>query len=292
MRTTEIKPDVLAVDDDRGVDEYLKDFYIKMGHRFLMATNADKAIRIAEQNRGRPTVALVDISLARQMNGIELISHFTYYAPHVISYVITGSSDEELHRKAKWAGAVDVFVKPLNQDDLCRAVQSYLVDRCATAQLNDSLTGLQTKRVFTDVANGQIVAASRHGRALSLVFVDVDDFKTINNTHGHNFGDKALEKIGGIIRGQVRVYDHPCRWGGDEFAILLPGVKEADAKRISCDIKKAVGEASLVTDSGETILLSVSAGVAILQDGDNLSTLVDRADKAMYKDKSGEPVKA
>ena len=285
MRTTEIKPDVLAVDDDRDLDGYLKAFYTEMGHRFLMATNADKAIRIAHQNHGKPTVALVDINLPGQMNGIDLLYHLTEYCPHVVSYVITGDFDTKLHRRAKWAGALDVFVKPLDEDDLLRAVKSSFVDRLATDRLHDDLTGLQTRRVFEDVTNGQIFSVERHGNVLSLVFVDVDDFKTINDRHGHNFGDRVLKEIGGIIRGQVRANDHPCRWGGDEFAILLPGVKEADAKRISCDIKKAVGEASLITDSGETIQFSVSAGVTMWHPGDDLSKFLKRADKAMYEDK-------
>lgn len=281
------KPVVLVVDDAEEIRSLLTDFYENQhGYRVLKASNAEKAIRIAEQNRGKPTVALVDIGLPGKLNGVQLINYFTLYAPHIACHVITGSSDISVHRQAKWAGAVEVLVKPLDEDDLKRAVQSPLVARLVTKHMVDKMTGLTLRHVFESVANGHILAARRRGEPLSLLFIDIDRFKGINDHFGHKAGDQALGLVGLAISEHVRPYDHPCRWGGDELAILLPYVNESDALVRVLDLKAVVSAKRLELEGGQTVNLSISVGVAALRPEDsNILDLVNRADEAMRADK-------
>lgn len=291
MTTSEFKPDVLVVDDDRGMLAMLKDFYSTHGHRVLTAPNGTIAIRAGNQNHGKPTVALVDYNLPGEINGLDLLECFRRTCPHIASHMITGSSNKELIRRAKWSGAVDVFIKPLSEDDLRLAVQGPLIRRLTTERLYESLTGLLTRRAFEEMAKSRILITKRRKEELALLFIDVDDFKSINDQLGHLVGDAALQFVATCIKAHLRAYDHPCRWGGDEFAVLLAWVTQEDVCRISTNLKNFVREKPLVTSEGD-VHLSISVGMAFLADGgDSFEDLVRRADKAMYDDKPSKDKK-
>ncbi len=115
---------------------------------------------------------------------------------------------------------------------------------------------------------------------------DVDDFKTINDTHGHQIGDAVLQVVGAIIRSAVRVFDVCARYGGDEFAILMPSTDHASAAACAERIRRRVSEYR--GDPVAPILptLTMSVGVAVIEAGDTPAELLLRADRALYQAKA------
>jgi len=145
----------------------------------------------------------------------------------------------------------------------------------------DSLTGLHNRRYFHEVLARECNRAHRYGRRLSLIVLDLDDFKAVNDRIGHLAGDAALAEAAGRLRQVVRSADIACRVGGDEFAIVLPESGLSDAEQLFRRILEAVSGRPV----GEAGLLELSAGIAELRGGDDGATIFQRADEALYRAK-------
>ncbi len=151
--------------------------------------------------------------------------------------------------------------------------------------LTDDLTGLANRRAFFSVAERELAKARRYATPLSFCMLDIDRFKLINDTRGHHAGDDALKSVAGLIRGVARDADLPARLGGEEFGILLPNTRLAEAA-VFAERLRAVVEGSPCECGGPPIRVTVSIGTAELQPGDaDLETLLRAADGAMYRAK-------
>lgn len=148
---------------------------------------------------------------------------------------------------------------------------------------SDQLTGLPNRMAFEDRLNSAMERARRSKKPMALMYLDVDFFKTINDTHGHLAGDEALRCFARLARSRMRASDTLARLGGDEFAAIFEDLASLeDATLIAEKIVAAMGEGALV--DGKRINLSVSAGVSFYHgDEEELSALIDRADKALYQ---------
>jgi len=142
----------------------------------------------------------------------------------------------------------------------------------------DSLTGLHNRRYFYETLGREVDRAQRYQRRLSLVVVDVDGFKEINDRIGHLAGDAVLAEVADRIRQVVRSADIPCRVGGDEFAVIVPEVEVGQARQLVGRIQRAVS-AQPIARAGR---VRVSAGVADIQANDNPATLFERGDESLY----------
>ena len=142
----------------------------------------------------------------------------------------------------------------------------------------DSLTGLHNRRYFYETLGREVDRAQRYQRRLSLVIVDVDGFKEINDRIGHLAGDAVLAEISDRIRQVVRSADIPCRVGGDEFAVIVPEVEVGQARQLVGRIQRAVSSQPIAR-AGR---VRVSAGVADLQPNDSPTTLFERGDESLY----------
>jgi diguanylate cyclase (GGDEF)-like protein len=142
----------------------------------------------------------------------------------------------------------------------------------------DSLTGLHNRRYFYETLGREVDRAQRYQRRLSLVIVDVDGFKEINDRIGHLAGDAVLAEIADRIRQVVRSADIPCRVGGDEFAVIVPEVEEGQARQLVGRIQRAVASQAIAR-AGR---VRVSAGVADLQPNDSPTSLFERGDESLY----------
>ena len=157
------------------------------------------------------------------------------------------------------------------------------------ASLHDPLTGLPNRALFNDRLNHSLAQAKRHGSSLVVMFLDLDDFKKINDTHGHEVGDAVLmtvaERLGEITRDD----DTVCRQGGDEFLYLLQGIRNIeDIKQVAEKIINAVQAPCEIKGRERSLNLSIqpSIGIAIFpNDGSSADALLDCADKAMYRAK-------
>jgi diguanylate cyclase (GGDEF)-like protein len=150
----------------------------------------------------------------------------------------------------------------------------------------DGLTGLWNQRKMTDQLREELRRAQRYQRVLSILMLDVDSFKTFNDTYGHPQGDHLLRNIAAILRSNIRTVDHVGRFGGEEFLVLLPETSKDDACRMAERIRRAVEERAYLNVDGEAVHRTISVGVASYpEDALNPSELVQRADEALYRAK-------
>jgi len=142
---------------------------------------------------------------------------------------------------------------------------------------------LYNSRYLSQVLRRETKRASRSGRPLSLLFVDLDGFKAINDTHGHLFGSRALVEAASVIRASARETDMVARFGGDEFALILPDTGTEGAVSVGERLRDRIAAFSFLEGDGLSIRLTVSVGVATLPDvAASAEGLVQAADKAMY----------
>jgi diguanylate cyclase (GGDEF)-like protein len=158
-----------------------------------------------------------------------------------------------------------------------------LLKRAEALSVTDDLTRLFNSRYLNLVLRRETKRASRNGRPLSLLFIDLDGFKGVNDTHGHLFGSRALVEAAGVIRSSARETDVVARFGGDEFALVLPDTGGEGAYAVGERIRDRIAEYTFLAGDGLDIHLTASVGVATLPDvAASAEELVQAADKAMY----------
>jgi diguanylate cyclase (GGDEF)-like protein/PAS domain S-box-containing protein len=151
----------------------------------------------------------------------------------------------------------------------------------------DSLTGLWNRGYFMDMAQRELARVRRERQPASIIMVDADHFKRVNDTHGHQVGDEALRCLARVLSDSVREADLPARLGGEEFVVLLPGAERAAATAVAERIRSTIRETCLRCPSGDCFCLTVSLGVAISPCAqDSLEHLIRRADAALYAAKN------
>jgi len=162
---------------------------------------------------------------------------------------------------------------------------AHLIAGLSDAAHHDPLTELLNRRGFQEVFDVELERARRADQPLSLIVGDLDRFKRVNDVHGHAAGDELLRRVAEVLRGAVRPTDRLYRWGGDEFLLLLPGARAADARRRVEELVASANQ-SLPTDLAERLALELSLGAAEFAGGEALEPAVSRADAAMYEEKS------
>jgi two-component system cell cycle response regulator len=152
--------------------------------------------------------------------------------------------------------------------------------------LTDGLTQIANKRHFREFVERELARALRHQRPLALVMFDADHFKKVNDEHGHLAGDRVLCGIAALVAPEVRREELLARWGGEEFAVVLPETALDDATRFAERIRQMIADAAFEYD-GKMLGVTISVGTTALADGDSLQTLVDRADALLARAKHG-----
>jgi diguanylate cyclase (GGDEF)-like protein len=158
------------------------------------------------------------------------------------------------------------------------------LQRAEALSVTDDLTQLYNSRYLNQVLRREVKRASRSGRPLSLLFIDLDGFKAVNDTHGHLAGSAALVEAAGVIRRSARETDVVARFGGDEFALILPDTGSEGAAAVGDRVRERIDEYSFLASKGLDIHMTVSVGVATLPDvAASAEELVSAADVAMYR---------
>lgn len=197
---------------------------------------------------------------------------------------------EEWHAVAARLDLHGWLALPLDEEDgvplerFCRTLEEL-----ARQRDYDFLTGLANRRMFDRVAQGELHRALRTETPLSLVMMDIDNFKDVNDTHGHATGDKVLAALGDILKSSLRGYDLAARLGGEEFCLMLPGASALQARDLTERILGQFRAARFEGPGGETFSCTFSAGVAAGRNRpghDTVADLLRQADDLLYQAKS------
>lgn len=162
-----------------------------------------------------------------------------------------------------------------------------LFERTEKDSLTDALTGLpNTRSMFTHLSR-ELARAERLKSEVALLVMDCDDFKEINDTHGHHVGDRALREVANVLKAGVRPYDLCVRYAGDEFIVVLSGCGAEEAERKRLELKKAMADVTFEARPGKRVPLSISVGAAVYpHDGETYEALLAAGDARMYRDKT------
>jgi two-component system, cell cycle response regulator len=161
-----------------------------------------------------------------------------------------------------------------------------LISEARRLAATDSLTGLMNRRAFMEAMDRERSRAARHTLPLSLLMLDVDHFKRVNDTHGHDGGDAVLRGIADVLRKIARKSDFVSRWGGEEFIVALPQTADGGGRVAAERVRRAIAETSFILPSGDTLHATASVGFASATAQINLDELVARADRALYSAKA------
>lgn len=164
--------------------------------------------------------------------------------------------------------------------------QARAYERAVASAMTDSLTGLFNARYLFTQLSEMIASARRSGQSVGLVVIDLDRFKPINDRFGHEVGDETLRQVADLLRSALRRGDLLCRWGGDEFVLLMPGADIDATGRRALELQRLVERATLLVVGGEPISVGMSAGIASYpEDGAELQAILSAADSRMYDNK-------
>jgi two-component system cell cycle response regulator len=142
------------------------------------------------------------------------------------------------------------------------------------------------RRAFAASMARELSRCERHHYPLSLALLDIDHFKKINDSRGHPVGDRVIAQVGELLRTHLRLSDLAARWGGGEFVVAYTSTDFGGARIAAERLREAIERVELYSDAGDRIAVTVSMGLASLHSNEELSSLVDRADKAMYVSKN------
>lgn len=171
------------------------------------------------------------------------------------------------------------------QRELLRANRELAQSEQASRRISliDPLTGVGNRRHFDQTLASEVERASRYGQPLSLVLLDIDNFKRINDNWGHEAGDQVLRRVGAMLRKTLRSSDSVSRYGGEEFAVLMPGLGRDEARALAERIRGALADLPM----GRLPAITASFGVASLAPDESGESLFARADAALYRAKDG-----
>jgi diguanylate cyclase (GGDEF)-like protein len=234
---------------------------------------------------------LLDLGLP-DADGLEAVQRIADVAGSTPIVVLTGRDDDRLALEAIRGGAQDYILKrELDAKTLSRAIgraieRARLVGKLERDALHDGLTGLPDRVLFADRLAQAIARSRRSATTFSIAFIDVDDFKAINDRYGHASGDEVLQVIAARLVGALRASDTACRFGGDEFAAVCEHPADpVAAASLAARLHEAISAQPVPTSSG-TLTVSISVGIAVGTGHETAGELLRRADHAMYSAKS------
>ncbi len=282
----DLRPTVLVVDDARVNQELLVEL-LKRDYRVKVAGNGPMALEIAE-SIPQPDLVLLDINMP-QMNGFEVCKKMqnnplTRDIPVIF---VTAAADHESETQGLQLGAVDYLSKPINPDIALLRVRNQILLRQHEKKLNyiahyDNLTGVPNRVLLADRMKQAIAQTRREQNMLAVCYLDLDGFKLINDTLGHQAGDEVLIETALRIANMLRESDTVARLGGDEFVVLLPDLHQ-EHECIST-LKRLLETVALpILIQGQACKVTASIGVSIFPyDGEESDALLRQADQAMY----------
>ena len=270
---------MLIVDDEREVGKVVMELLASLGFNVDYVENGNLALE--RLKNGDYTFVITDINMP-ELNGIELIKMVSGENPEISIIAMTGYDKDYTYMDVINAGANDFIAKPFRIDEIEAKITRILIERnikgkLAKLSITDNLTGLYNQRHFYNKLQEEIERANRQKHNLSLILLDLNNFKAYNDKYGHLAGDTVLSKSGKIIQANIRDnVDTAFRYGGDEFAVILVEADENMVRNISERLKSEFEEVSEV---------SASIGFSTYSSDMKMQDLINVADKRLYKEK-------
>lgn len=292
---------ILVVDDQPTIRHLIREAVNDLGYGCLEAQDGIEALEILEKES--MDLVITDISMPR-LDGIALTQAIKgKYDSNVI--VMTGMVGNFTYEDVIAKGASDFILKPIRIQELLVRIKRVLRERIIIGERNriendlresegryhelsitDSLTTLYNSRHFYNQLATEINRSVRYNRSISLMMLDVDDFKKYNDSFGHLEGDSVLIRLAKVIRSGLRHLDQACRYGGEEFVVILPETTGEQGYLIAERIREGFRQEIFAPALGKDIHVTVSIGVAQLKPQEDMMDFIDRADKNMYAAKA------
>jgi diguanylate cyclase (GGDEF)-like protein len=283
---------ILVVDDDPETARLMRGWYKGRAVEILEAGDGDEGVRRAVSEK--PDIILMDVMMPRT-NGIEASRRLkTDPATSGIPVILLSARREPQTKREGFDAGIDQYVeKPFDLDEIDARIRSMIDKRKTYLRLEeeatvDEKTGLANYRVFFKKLREEWERSERYTLPLSVVMLDLDDFKRVNDTVGHLAGDRVLREFAMLVSGGARGTDLPARYGGEEFAMILPHTDRTRAERVAERVRAAVAEFTFL-EPDRALRLTVSAGVSTAAAGsgiDSAEQLVASADRALYAAKA------
>lgn len=291
------KLQVLVVDDSPVYRKLIEHALEDGGYTPLFAQNGREALELYGQHA--PSIVITDWMMP-DFSGPELCERIRTHARRAYTYIIvlTSISEKDNVVKGLAAGADDYLTKPFDPGELLARIgvgrrtiglhreieaKNKLLEEMAHT---DPLTGLPNRRAIEDWAARQLRGAARHGFAMWVAHADLDNFKSINDSYGHDAGDRVLQKFGEVLRESTRASDISGRMGGDEFLLVMTHLDEKST-RLTVERLRKQFAALQFSFGGDVVSVTASFGIAGFQGKEppDFSKLVRQADKALYSGK-------
>jgi diguanylate cyclase (GGDEF)-like protein len=285
---------ILVVDDSPINLKVVSITLDAIGYSMTFANNGFQAIERFKS--AQPDLVLLDLMMP-EMDGLEACDALKALNPEIPIIFLTASHEQEHLLKAFAQGAVDYLTKPFNKPELVARVKTHLMLKYAFNELKlalvemerlaktDGLTGLLNRRALFETATQEFSRAQRYERALSVLMLDIDHFKRINDTYGHQVGDVVIQEIAAVLKGTLRETDFIGRYGGEEFAVILPETSLEQAFEVAERIRCQISDRLIVNDS-TNLQVTVSLGIATLKAGmGTIDEMLKQADQALYQAK-------
>ena len=293
MASANSKVQILIVDDDLTVRNTMNEYIIAAGYQSDAVSCAEEALEILQNKSFH--VVITDIILPA-MGGLELTKTIKKDQDSDV-IVMTGYSDDYSYEEAINIGASDFVIKPVRLEELLLRLKRVLKERNLTNErirmmeklqklaVTDGLTKLYNSRSFYSQLETEVDRFNRYKHPLALLLLDLDHFKDYNDTYGHLEGDKVLVRFSQIIKTCLRANDTAYRYGGEEFTVILPETGGDEAGLVAQRIRAALETERFSPINGKEVKITISIGVTEYQTKEELSTFIQRADRAMYRSK-------
>ncbi|MBW2183776.1 MAG: diguanylate cyclase [Deltaproteobacteria bacterium] len=286
---------ILVVDDEEDIRILFKDILTLPGYNVWTASGGLEAINMMKE--ADFNIVLTDMRMPG-MDGLEVTKKLKEINSDITVIAISGYSSKESAMALLKEGAYDYITKPVDINEVRiivkRAAERYRLlsevkekDVYKNLAIHDGLTEIYNRRYFNQTVPRELERAKRYKNPLSFLMVDIDYFKKFNDTQGHLAGDWALKRISQVLMGSIRIPDMVLRYGGEEFAVVLPETNKSNAIVVAERIRTNVSVTRFL-DSGfiPTQHLTVSIGVCTFPvDAQNLQEVIENADKHLYSAK-------